>query len=140
MRSRPVERGPAVAALALALVALGLGHARVGAQVAKEVGAVDEDLGLKLRHPTGAWGDAVVPWGFRADGGWRSPPPRWNYRFFDHPVPSYQFFQRPQTFRWSWDMFPGLDRDQWGPPGCGYSYQRCPGRLRYRGGGRGGGR
>jgi hypothetical protein len=97
-------------------------HPSVGvAQDDEGLPTVDEDLGRRLRHPSAT----------RPGEGWlrignsarRSPDPandgeptrrsyeaqpRWEYRWFDHPKPSYQYFSQPQTYVWRYDSYPGI--------------------------------
>ena len=82
-----------LAALPVPVVAQNLGGLRVE----------DEDMGRKLRHPNAYREDLMAPRSFRAG----SAGPRYTYRFYDYPKPSFQFFQQGQTYKWSWDLFPG---------------------------------
>lgn len=83
---------------------------------------VDQDLGLKLRHPQAA--RPGEGWLRIGNSGKLSPPgpagrgeparrsyeagPQWQYHWFDHPKPSYQYFSQPRTYIWRYDSYPGL--------------------------------
>jgi hypothetical protein len=103
------------------------GPAGAQAGLPDDYGVVDRDYGVRLRHAPAYRGQLNVRRSFRAEDANRQP--LWDYRWFDHPVPSYQFFQQPQVFRWSEDWFPSAGRG-WGqayyPSGYGRTY-------RYRG-------
>jgi len=101
---------------AVGLLVPAIGPSPVGAQLPRGVQAVDPHYGVRLRHAPAYRGRLDVPCSSRADNGLQAPAPLWSYHYFDHPVPSYQFFQTPQVFRWSWGVFPGLDRHS-----CGYA-------------------
>lgn len=45
---------------------------------------------------------------------------RWKYRFFDHAVPSTQYFATPRSYKWYHDSYPGLENV---PPGYYYHQQ-----------------
>lgn len=85
--------------------------------------SVDQDFGRKLRHPPA--GKRGSGWLQVPNSGRKSPDPRadrgpsrqslraqpsWEYRWFDHPTPSYQYFQQPRTYTWRYDSYPGLGR------------------------------
>jgi hypothetical protein len=126
------------ASFLLSLLALGTAMA----QAPDEVDGVDNDFGMKLRHPAAYRGDLNVPWG----GGTREVVGvGWTYHFFDHPKPSFQYFQQPQVIKWPLGSFSGVGGslyDYGGPPvyypPYGYynsPYNYCPPRPRSRYGG-----
>jgi hypothetical protein len=105
------------------------------------LGVVDKDFGMRLRHPAAYRGELNVFPSVRAE----PVTPRWNYVFFDHPTPSFSFFQQGQTLKYGMDFFPGLERnvyDYGWPPAYypsygGYSdYYAPPPRPRCRAWGR----
>jgi len=78
-----------------------LGPTPAAAQNLDELNVQNEDLGRKLRHPNAFRGDLSAPRSYRAR------PGGYTYRYFDHAKPSFQYFQQGQTYKWSWDLFPG---------------------------------
>jgi hypothetical protein len=128
MRNEGMTRGGLAVIFVLGLLAAGTAIA----QFPDGASGVDKDFGMKLRHAAAYRGDLNVPWGgvtSEAVGG------GWTYHFFDHPKPSFQYFQQPQVIKWPYGSFPGLGTclyDYGGPPAYypsyGYynSYNYCP--------------
>ncbi|MBM3497177.1 MAG: hypothetical protein FJX74_00775 [Armatimonadetes bacterium] len=90
----------------LALVGILSSPAPIVAQNLDELDVRNEDLGTQLRHPN-AYRNEL--------GGRRSSQTRpggtgYTYRFYDYAKPSFQHFQEGQTYKWSWDLFPGGER------------------------------
>jgi hypothetical protein len=99
----------------IGLLAVAVQPAVVETQGNTKLDAEDEDFGRKLRHPGTR---LIVP-----NSGRKSPDPaldaqpaprsfearpRWEYHWFDHPVPSYQYFQQPRTYTWRYRSYPGI--------------------------------
>jgi hypothetical protein len=102
---------------------------------------VDEDFGRKLRHPPAVRkGDGWLRIGNSGrkspdPGGDREPlrrsyraEPQWQYHWFGHPKPSYQYFNQPRTYVWRYDSYPGLrpHLDPNNTPYYFYYYQPSP--------------
>jgi len=114
--------GAALGAVALATQAL-----PVAAQAPDGSRAVDEDFGLRLRHPSAYPGQLNVYPRPRYAG------PSWTYELFDHPRPSFQYFQQAGlTIRSGWGLTslnPYGHRDAWSPgyyPAYGPDYYAPP--------------
>jgi hypothetical protein len=102
---------------AIGLLALAARALPVAAQQAPDcLGVVDRDFGRRLRHAPAYRGQLNVIPSLRAGSG----RPQWNVRLFDHPTPSFPFFQQERglTLRYQWGAI-GLDpyiyRDGWSP-------------------------
>ncbi|MBM3471752.1 MAG: hypothetical protein FJX75_00600 [Armatimonadetes bacterium] len=103
-----MKRDLTFARLLIVAGALGLLALPVAAQqIPDGLGVVDKDFGMKLRHPAAYRGELNVYPRVRAE----RVTPRWEYRFFDHPTPSFSFFQQGQTLKQGMDFFPGLERN-----------------------------
>jgi len=87
-------------------LASGLASSPAAAQDLDEVRKTDEDFGRMIRHPA-AYRDEL---GARRSFESTSEGARYTYRFYDHPKPSFQFFQQGQNYKWSRDLFPGAER------------------------------
>lgn len=110
-----------IVAGAIGLLALTARALPVAAQVPDDLGVVDKDFGMRLRHAPAYRGQLNVLPSFRAG----PVAPGWNYVFFDHPTPSFPFFQQGQTLKYGAGFFPGLERnvyDYGGPPAYYPSY------------------
>jgi hypothetical protein len=104
-----------LALILAALLGAGLQPSVARAQGDAGLDPVDQDSGRKLRHPGT---QLTVPNSKRkspdpaVDGapGRRSfeARPKWEYHWFDHPVPSYQYFRQPQAYTWRYDSYPGI--------------------------------
>ncbi len=94
------------AAVLLGVWASSPGTERAAAQNLDEVKKTDEDMGRMLRHPNAYRDELGARRSFRAN----PEGARYTYKFYDYPKPSFQFFQQGQTYKWSWDLFPGGER------------------------------
>jgi len=77
--------------------------APVAAQNLDELELEDRDLGRQLRHPN-AYREEL---GARRSSRATPSGTGYTYRFYDYPKPSFQYFQEGQTYKWSWNLFPG---------------------------------
>jgi hypothetical protein len=113
--------GWVVLSLSTVLAAAALEPSVARAQDDGRLLTVDEDLGLKLRHPQAArpgQGRLRIGNSGRLSPGRanqvepsrqsREAEPRWQYHWFDHPKPSYQYFSQPRTYIWRYDSYPGF--------------------------------
>ncbi len=108
-------------ALSAALLVAALQPSVARAQDGDRFPTVDQDFGRKLRHPPAVRkGDGWLRIG---NSGRKSPDPgddreprrqsykaepQWQYHWFDHPKPSYQYFSQPRTYVWRYDSYPGI--------------------------------
>ena len=135
MRDRLLRLTLLTGALVAGLLVLGTHFASAQPRGPKDNSVVGEDDGARPGQAPWYRGDLNTRRSFRA----RDPrdAPLWGYVWFDHPVPSYQYFQQPQLFRWSPNWFPGTGYyGYYSGPGLHYDpywYPPAP-RYRYRGG------
>jgi hypothetical protein len=110
---RPLTFAAALMAVCvLGGLALGFGPTPATAQSLRGVRGRDDDYGRMLRHPDAYRDELGARRRFRPDWGGA----RYTYRFYDHPKPSFQFFQQGQSYSWSQDLFPGAERQIYGNP------------------------
>ena len=114
MRTRSLVRSILPLVLAV-LLGAGLQPSAAKAQGDTGLDPVDEDFGRKLRHPGARVtvpnsGKKSPDPGLGAEPARRSfeAKPTWEYHWFDHPVPSYQYFRQPRTYTWRYDSYPGI--------------------------------
>jgi hypothetical protein len=108
---RPLGFATALVAICvLGGLAFGLKPTPATAQSLRGVRGRNEDYGRMFRHPDAYRDELGARRGFRTD----SDGSGYTYKFYDHPKPSFQFFQQGQNYRWSWDLFPGAERRIYG--------------------------
>lgn len=135
--ARMKKRGLFGCMLGVALLCGVVGQAVAQVYVPDYLRVIDRDYGRRLRHAPAYRGSLDVRSSFKVE----PLPPRYEYRFFDHPEPSFQFFQRPQTFKYTSYFLVGPEPHfhsfgQWGYWGPPYGYwdpspprrccERCP--------------